>query len=185
MHNMKIKCVIGLVVLLTVAGLALASIPAARAGDDNRAPDLPSPLCDSLQAPPGNKVAFHTYALGVQIYRWDGDSWEFVAPMADLFTDANYQDKVGTHYGGPTWESNSGSKVIGRRLAGCLPDSTAISWLLLKAVSTSGPGIFNKVTYIQRVNTVGGLAPTTPGAFMDAVAEVPYTTEYYFYRAED
>jgi hypothetical protein len=38
----------------------------------NRAPDLPSPLCDRLQVAPGNKVALHVYALGAQIYRWDG-----------------------------------------------------------------------------------------------------------------
>jgi len=55
MLYMKIKYVIGLVVLLTVVGLALASIPAARAGGNNHEPDLPSPLCDSLQVQPGNK----------------------------------------------------------------------------------------------------------------------------------
>jgi hypothetical protein len=58
MFNMKIKRMIGLVVLLIVAGIALASIPAARANDDNQPPILPSPTCDNLQAPPGNKVAF-------------------------------------------------------------------------------------------------------------------------------
>jgi hypothetical protein len=165
--------------------LALASVSVAQMNDDNRAPDLPSPVCDNIQAPAGHKVAFRVYARGVQIYRWDGDSWEFVAPVADLFADAGYHGKVGTHYAGPTWESNSGGKVIGRRLEGCLPDTTAIPWLLLKAVSTSSPGIFKKVTHIQRVNTVGGLAPTTPGTAVDQVAEVPYTTEYYFYRAEN
>jgi len=185
MRNMKIKCLIGLFVLLAVAGLAVASIPAARMGDDNRAPDLPSPLCDSVQAPPGHKVAFHTYALGVQIYRWNGASWSFVAPVANLYASANYRGKVGTHYGGPTWESNSGSNVVARRVAGCSTDSTAIDWLRLEAVSTDGPGIFDGVTYIQRVNTVGGKAPTTPGAFVGAEVKIPYTAEYYFYRAEN
>jgi len=186
MFNLKIKRVIGLVVLLTVAGLALASIPAARAGDDNRAPDLPSPLCDDLQAPPGHKVAFHTYALGVQIYRWNGASWDFVAPVAMLFADANYRGKVGIHYAGPTWESNDGSNVVAKRLKGCDPEPTAaIPWLLLQAVSTEGSGIFSRVTYIQRVNTTGGLKPTTPGSFIGAEVKVPYAAEYYFYRAED
>ncbi len=187
MHYIKTKFVIGLVLLLTVAGLAFASATVAQAGDDNRAPDLPVPLCNSIQAPSGNKVAYHVYARGVQIYRWTGASWAFVAPSADLFADANYHGQVGKHYGGPTWESNSGSKVIGLRVTGtgCAPDATAIPWLLLKAISNSGPGIFHKVTYIQRVNTVGGLAPTTPGTSIDEVAEVPYTTEYYFYRAEN
>ncbi len=182
MNNMKLKRAFGLVLLLT---FALASIPAARANDGGRGPDLPSPLCDSVQVPPGNKVAFHVYALGVQVYKWNGTSWDFVAPVATLSADANYSGEVGIHYAGPSWESNSGSKVAAKRLAGCSPDSTAIPWLLLQAVSTNGPGIFSTVTYIQRVNTTGGLAPAAPGAFIGALVEVPYTAEYYFYRAKD
>ena len=183
MYIMKLKRVIALVLLLAVAVVAPAQ--AARAGDDNRAPDLPPTVCESLQVPAGNKVAFHVYALGVQVYRWNGASWDFVAPAANLFADDNYRGQVGTHYAGPTWESNSGSRVVARRLAGCSPDSNAIPWLLLQTVSTDGPGIFNSVTYVQRVNTTGGLAPTAPGSTIGAEARVPYTTEYYFYRAAD
>lgn len=179
MHNMKLKRAIGLVLLLSVA---LAPIPAARANNGNRAPDLPSPLCDKVQVPAGNKMAFHVYALGVQIYRWNGSSWAFVAPVANLFADDNYRGQVGTHYAGPTWESNSGSRVVATRTAACTPDQTTIPWLLLETVATDGPGIFSSVTYVQRVNTVGGLAPTTPGPFVGAEAKVPYTAEYYFYR---
>ena len=181
MNNMKLKRAFGLVLLLAVA---LAPIAAARADNGSREPDLPSPLCDSVQVPPGNKVAFHVYALGVQVYKWNGTSWDFVAPVATLSADANYSGEVGIHYAGPTWESNSGSKVAAKRLASCSPDSTAIPWLLLQAVSTNGPGIFSTVTYVQRVNTTGGLAPAAPGAFIGELVEVPYTTEYYFYRAQ-
>ncbi|MEJ7713519.1 MAG: DUF3455 domain-containing protein [Pyrinomonadaceae bacterium] len=185
MLYMKVKRVIRLVVLLAAAGLALPSIPAARAGDNNHSPDLPSPVCDSIEVPPENKVASHVYALGVQVYRWNGTSWGFVEPVATLFADANYHRKVGIHYAGPTWESNRGSKVVATRLEGCSPDPTAIPWLLLQTVSTDGPGIFSPATYIQRVNTKGGLAPTAPGSSIGAVAEVPYTAEYYFYRAKN
>jgi hypothetical protein len=57
----------------------------------------------------------------------------------------------------------------------------------LNAVPTNtvGPGIFARTTYIQRVNTKGGLAPTAPGTSIGAIAEVPYTAEYYFYRARN
>jgi hypothetical protein len=41
------------------------------------------------------------------------------------------------------------------------------------------------VTYVQRVNTTGGLRPAAPGSSIGAVVEVPYTAEYYFYRAAD
>lgn len=161
----------------------LASISVARASEDNRSPDLPSPLCDRLQIQ-GVKVAFHAYALGVQIYRWNGTSWVFVAPAARLFADAEYHGQVGTHYAGPTWESNSGGKVVAARLEGCTPDPTAIPWLLLQRVSSEGPGIFDRVIYIQRVNTSGGLAPSDPGQFVGEEVQVPYAAEYYFYRAQ-
>lgn len=66
---------------------------------------------------------------------------------------------------------------------GCTPDPTAIAWLLLEKTETSGSGVFSKITYIQRTNTTGGLAPVEPGA-LNELREVPYTAEYYFYRAE-
>jgi hypothetical protein len=65
------------------------------------------------------------------------------------------------------------------------PDPNAIPWLRLQATSTSGPGLLSSVTYVQRVNTTGGKGPTTPGSFINESVEVPYTAEYYFYRAED
>ena len=77
MRYMKMKRVIAVVVLITVAGLAFASIPATQAGDDNRAPDLPIPLCEKVQVQQGNRVSFHVYALGVQVYRWNGATWDF------------------------------------------------------------------------------------------------------------
>jgi len=160
--------------------LALAFFGTPATAADNRAPDVP---CERIMVPEGNKVIFHTYALGVQIYRWDGSTWAFVAPAAVLFANADYDGEVGTHYGGPTWESNSGSKVLGRRLDGCSPDPSAIPWLLLETVAAEGPGIFSGVTYIQRVNTVGGLAPATAGSFVGEMREVPYSAEYFFYRS--
>jgi hypothetical protein len=177
----KIKRFIALAILFTVAGLTHAR--AAQPTTDNRAPDLPPHICDSVQAPEGNKVASHVYALGVQVYKWNGAAWVFVEPVANLFASRNFHGQVGTHYAGPTWESNSGSKVVAKRLAGCSPNTSAIPWLLLEAVSNEGPGVFNRVTFVQRVNTTGGLAPSTPGSFAGEEARVPYTAEYYFYRA--
>jgi hypothetical protein len=171
-------------IMLTALGLLLLALVApagAKPGDGNRAPDLGD--CQNLQVPAGNKVAFHVYAEGVQIYRWTGTSWGFVAPEAVLFEDPEDDDPVGSHYAGPTWESDSGSTVVGTVLERCTPDPDAIPWLLLGAVSSEGPGIFDRVTFIQRVNTVGGKAPAVPGDVPGEVARVPYTAEYYFYRA--
>ena len=178
----KINRFIALAILFTVAGLthARAAQPAA---NDIQPPDLPPRLCESIQVPEGNIAVSHVYALGVQVYRWDGTAWVFVEPAANLFADDNYRGQVGTHYAGPTWESNGGSKVVARRLAGCSPSTSAIPWLLLEATSFEGLGVFNKVTYVQRVNTRGGLAPASPGSVRGEEVRVPYAAEYYFYRA--
>ena len=185
MRHMKVKRIIGVIVLLAVAGIALAAMPVAQAGNNN-GPELPSPSCDSIRVPAGHELAYHVYARGVQKYRWNGTAWVFVAPDATLFADAGFHGQVGIHYAGPTWESNSGSIVKASALIPrCAPDPTAIPWLLLQTTSTNGPGIFSSITYIQRVNTTGGLAPSTPGTMIDEAREVDYTAEYYFYRAED
>jgi hypothetical protein len=152
----------------------------AKPGNDSRAPDLGD--YTDLRVEAGNKVAFHAYAEGVQIYRWTGTAWLLSRPEAVLYAGDDDDGPVGIHYAGPTWESASGSKVVGTVLKRATPDPDSIQWLLLKAASSEGPGIFNGVTFIQRVNTDGGLAPAVPGAFVGEEARVPYTAEYYFYR---
>jgi hypothetical protein len=119
----------------------------------------------------------------VQIYRWNGTNWAFVAPEARLYADSGYNGEAGTHYAGPTWEANDGSTVVGAREKDCTPFRGAIPWLRLKATPTSLHGRFAETTYILRVNTVGGTAPATAGLFVGDEARVPYTAEYYFYRA--
>jgi hypothetical protein len=170
--------------IVSTAALLLAGAFSLRAGTDNRAPEVPA----RLVVEEGNKVQFHVYAVGVQIYVWtinpttDLGSWIFKAPEAVLLdSDGN---PVGTHYAGPTWESESGSKVVGQRVDGVTVDSTAIPWLLLKRVSSQGPGIFANTTFIQRVHTVGGLTPATPGGAAGEEGRVSYLAEYFFYRAE-
>jgi hypothetical protein len=160
--------------LLTLVGLTAPALAAP-------SPDLGD--CQNLQVPARSTVASYVYAKGVQIYRWNGTSWAFVAPEAVLYADAGGHDVVGIHYAGPTWVSVSGSKAVGMVLERCTTDPGAIPWLLLGAEFNEGPGIFDQVTFIQRVNTVGGLAPTDPGASSGEEARVPYTAEYFFYRA--
>jgi hypothetical protein len=150
----------------------------------NELPSATPGECDSLQPSAANKLAAHFYATGVQIYRWSGAAWTFVAPDAVLFADAGGKSKVGTHYAGPTWESVGGSKVVGAVAQRCTPDSTAIAWLSLSATSTTGLGIFRRITFIRRVHTVGGVAPSALGTSVGEEVRVPYTAEYFFYRAE-
>jgi hypothetical protein len=166
--------------LVTMLLLALVA-PAWSAPDDgNRFPDLGD--CQQLHVGPGNVVALKVLGVGVQIYQWDGAAWQFVAPEAQLFADDGEHGLVGNHSAGPSWTSLSGSTVVGTTLDKCTPDPDSIAWLLLGAASTTGPGIFEDVTYIQRLNTKGGVAPTTPGEVVGQEAKVPYTADYVFYR---
>lgn len=167
--------------VITALALLLLAVPVwADQGHEPGRPDLSD--YQNLEVPPGNSLAFHVYAEGVQVYQWDGASWRFVAPEAFLYADSREHRVVGIHYAGPTWESRSGSRVVGAVLERATPDPDSIPWLLLRTVSSVGPGIFHRVTYIQRLATVGGKAPSFPGAFPGAVARVPYTAEYFFYR---
>ena len=147
-----------------------------------KAPELGA--CERLNAPEGSTLIYHVYARGVQIYRWNGSAWALYGPDAILSADAGGKSVVGTHSVGPRWESNSGSRVDGTVVDRCTPNPNAIAWLLLSA-KASGNGIFSTVTHIQRVNTVGGVAPSTPGAFVGDEVRIEYSTEYFFYRAPE
>jgi hypothetical protein len=162
--------------------VALAAPARAVWGKGERGPDLSD--YPELKVPAGNKLYYHAYAEGVQIYRWDGVAWAFEGPMAFLYDGECDDDLVGYHYEGPTWESESGSYVVGAVLKRVTADPDAIPWLLLEATETGGRGVFKRTTYIQRVNTEGGKAPAEPGDYVGEEAWVPYTADYYFYRAK-
>jgi uncharacterized protein (TIGR03118 family) len=159
--------------------LVLAGAPAAFAADsgDHRAPEVPL----DIAAPAGTKVAFHGFAVGFQIYTWDGVSWGNAVPSATLFDDQGHV--VATHFAGPSWQSRSGSVVVGAVVPPRVTvDEQSIPWLLLHATTNSGPGIFAHTPWIQRIHTAGGKAPAANGTVIGQVAEVPYTADYYFFR---
>ncbi len=174
------------------ATLLLASLtPICAHATDNRAPDV-SGVSTTLEVPAGNKVHFHANAAGVQIYAATVSPtdptkfvWALTGPEAVLFDDEG--NVVGIHfaYAGPTrpaWETDSGSLVVAARQAAATADPTAVPWLRLGAVLSHGPGVLDGTTYIQRVNTTGGLAPAAAPTAAGQVARVPYTAEYFFYR---
>jgi hypothetical protein len=148
-----------------------------------------APVPANLQFPSGEKEMLRLEAKGVQIYECKANAqdatkfeWIFKSPEAEL-TDAT--GKVfGKHYGGPTWESNDGSKVVGEVKARAdSPLPNAIPWLLLSAKSSSDTGVFAGTKSIQRLNTVGGKAPTHCVAAEVGIAmRVPYTATYVYSR---
>jgi len=155
-------------------------------------PEAPASSCagespPALAAPAGNEFAFELLAEGVQVYSCDaaasGPAWAFDAPEARLFD--RHGQLAATHRAGPTWAAVDGSSVLGAKLEAATPDPAAIPWLLLRAASHhGGRGRMADVTYVQRVQTSGGVAPREGcnEASLGLVARVPYRAVYCFYR---
>jgi len=68
----------------------------------------------------------------------------------------------------------------------------AVAWLLLTVKGTQlgpdGGDTLAQSTFVQRVNTAGGVAPKTgcaSSADVGHLAFVPYTADYFFFRAAD
>lgn len=147
---------------------------------------------DTLKVSPNETLSFAAKAKGVQIYECRAKTndatvyeWVLKAPEADLFDALG--KRIGRHYGGPTWEGIDGSKVVGE-LKGREPstETNAIPWLLLVAKKHEGNGVFSRVSSIQRLETVGGKAPTggRDRSKLGTEVRVPYTAVYYFYTSE-
>ena len=147
---------------------------------------------DKLIPSANESLAMILPAKGVQIYecraRKDqagGYEWAFVAPEADLFDAGGY--RIGRHYAGPHWEATDGSKILGAvKERADAPAADAIPWLLLTAKSVGSEGSFSKVTSIQRVSTVGGVAPKAgcSQAAAGTPARINYTADYYFFTTK-
>ena len=173
--------------LAGVLAVAAAGSLTAAAQAGPAAPQLPEGL-DPV--PAGHKVFLVGHATGVQIYRCtvtgDAHAWGFVAPRAELYD--NQGKLLTTHYGGPTWEARDGSTVKAARVDGVTVDPDAIPWLLLQAIpqpAGSDGDRLTGTTYIQRLNTTGGVAPAASECNADTlgdVVEVPYTADYYFWK---
>lgn len=140
----------------------------------------------AIQAPEGEVKLGTLAAHGVQIYECRAaegaaaPGWAFVAPDADLFDAAG--KRVGKHGAGPYWQHEDGSRFVGSVKARAdAPRPGAIPWLLLEA-KQDGPkaGAFARVSSVQRVETVGGVAPADgcSAATLGKRVHVAYRADY-------
>jgi Protein of unknown function (DUF3455) len=172
------------VILAAVAVLSLGHV--AQAGSEG--PSAPT----GIAVPAGHKLFLIGHAVGVQIHTCIGTPgsyrWRFDGPRADLYDDRGRL--LATHFGGPSWQARDGSKVVGTLDAPPVTvDPTAIPWLRLSAASTT-PGLDGNrlmgTTYIQRIQTTGGLAPdpaVCDASNVGTTEEIPYTADYTFWKA--
>ena len=186
-----------------VLGVAFGvSLPEAAHADHVTPPRVPS----AIQVPPGSKAFLEGYAVGTQNYiclpSASGFAWTFFGPQATLFKDNGGQ--IITHFLSPnpdeggvaraTWQHSKDTSTIWAVAIASSSDPKfvapgAIPWLLLRVVGdqigpTGGDQLL-ETTHIQRLNTSGGVAPSTgcsQSTHVGTKALVSYTTDYVFYK---
>ena len=169
---------------LLAACLVALCIPVAASAE-------PGDPLDPRTYAPESKPFLTLNATGVQRYACQANgTWLFTDPVAELY-EPERSKAVGSHYlnfatGRPVWKFKDGSTVEAARKASAPAGAGNIAALLLEAVSTTAGDDgdrFARTTWVQRLNTSGGVAPAgacVPGA----VIAVPYTTDYVFWTAK-
>ena len=147
-------------------------------------------LPEAVRVPAGQRVAMETVGSGTVTYECkertgaSGHEWTFVGPDAVLTDRAGR--RVGRYYGPPaTWESTDGSRVTGAQVAVAPAGAGNLPTQLVRAQPATGMGSMNGVTFIQRVATRGGVAPsaTCDAAGVGKRQVLEYRADYIFWAA--
>ena len=132
-----------------------------------------------------------------------GFAWLLFTPEATL---NDHGKQLTTHFFSPnpaedgtiraTWQDSRDSSIVwgGQAIPSTDPKFVApgvVAWLLLPMAGAqkgpTGGDTMTATTFIQRLNTAGGVAPSTGcsgPANVGAKAFVPYTADYFFYTAD-
>jgi hypothetical protein len=148
-------------------------------------------LPDAVKVPAGHKVALESVGVGEITYECREKAaaagqyeWVFVGPNAVLNDRAG--KAIGSYYGPPaTWAATDGSKLTGTQVAVAPSAAGNIPLQLVKANPAMEPGAMSGVSYIQRVDTRGGVAPASAcGMETKGRKEiVKYQADYIFWKA--
>jgi hypothetical protein len=162
-------------------------------------PPLPANIPTEVQVLPPNKVFFVGHAEGTQNYvclpSGDGFKFKLFTPQATLFNGANKE--LTTHYFSPnpaekgtvraTWQHSRDTSTVWGKITGNAPVEGAIDLLRVEITGAhdgpTGGNALTHTTFIQRLNTSGGVAPSGCSSLenVGATAFVPYTADYFFY----
>jgi Protein of unknown function (DUF3455) len=139
-----------------------------------------------------------------------GFSWTFFSPQATLFQNVRWlprdvRQQIITHFLSPnpfesgkpraTWQSSFDTSAVWGKVIASVSDPNvvaagAIPWLLVQVVGVQrGPtagATLTPTSFIQRLNTSGGAAPSagcSQSTDVGSTALVPYTADYFFYKA--
>jgi hypothetical protein len=151
----------------------------------------PGDLLDPRTYAPDSRLFLVVHAIGVQKYTCQANgTWVFTDPQAVLNKTTGVAKPIGTHFlnfatGRPVWRLKDGSSVEAARTQTASGGTGNIAWLLLQAVDTTAGTDGDRLTsttWVQRLNTSGGVAPAGTCTAGDRTA-VPYSTDYFFWRA--
>jgi Protein of unknown function (DUF3455) len=179
-------------------------------GDTLTAPPVPP----AIQVPEGNAAFVEGHGVGTQNYvclpSASGFSWTFFSPQATLFENIKWlprdiKQQIITHFLSPnpfesgkprvTWQSSFDTSAVWGKIIASTSDpnfvaSNSVPWLLVQPVGTqrgpTGGAFLTQTTFIQRLTTSGGVAPSTgcsESTNVGSTALVPYTADYFFYKA--
>lgn len=166
----------------------------------------PPPVPSNINVAAGKKAFLEGHAIGTQDYiclpSGAGFAWTFFGPQATLFDGPDKQ--VATHFLSPnpfesgtpraTWQHSKDTSTVWAVATASSSDPAfvapgAIPWLLLQVVGAqegpTGGDKLSAATFIHRLNTSGGVAPSTGCTVSTDVGKkalVPYTADYFFYR---
>ena len=160
------------------------------------------------RVPEGNHAFLLGHGVGTQNYvcaptdKVGHVAFTLFTPQATLFSDDQLQ--LTTHFFSPnpdeggvvrvTWEDSTDTSIVWAKLitASTDPgfvDPNAVAWLKLQRVGSrvgpTGGNTLAVTTFVQRVNTEGGLAPAEGCEALPDVGKkafIPYTADYIFYK---
>lgn len=179
--------------------VAFPPYPSAHHGRSQRVPT-------DIEVEAGNRTFLEGHAVGTQNYMCLPSgavfAWAPVGPQATLFDDDDRQ--IMTHFLSPnpdeggiaraTWQHSRDTSAVWAKQTGISTDAAfvapgAIPWLRLEHVGDvegpTGGDKLAKTTFIQRINTVGGVAPSTGCSTVQDLGKrvfMPYEADYVFYK---
>jgi hypothetical protein len=160
----------------SVAVTVFAASESVAAPRFERVIDVPA----ALQVPDGHVIVFEAIVDdGVQTYHCTSEhKYALLGPTAML---RGRKGEHIAHYFGPSWQFQDGSTLVGKVIAK-EPRANTIDQLLLQVSQHSGPeGLLSQVDFIQRLATVGGVAPSQCDPTRTSALAVPYSAIYQFW----
>jgi hypothetical protein len=167
----------------------------------------PPPVPDKIEVPAPDVAFLLGHGFGTQNYECQPVNslgrvgWVLFTPQATLFDER--AEQLTTHFFSANpienivrvaWQDSRDTSIVWGRVIESSDDPNfvnagAIPWLKIEKVGAqagpTGGDTLSRTTFIQRLNTEGGVAPSTGcdrPTDIGSKAFVPYAADYFFYK---